>query len=979
MRVPTVERRRRNFRVRGWIIAGVVLLLILLFSLRGLAGFYTDFLWFDSLDQGSTWRSLLTARVVPALVFTLVFFVIMLTSLTIADRLAPKYRSMGPEDELVERYQQFVAPYQGRIRVGVSLFFALIAGVGVSSQWQEWVLFTNRVDFGVKDPQFNQDVGFYVFQLPFLRFIFDWLFAGLVIVLLVTAVAHYLNGGIRFQSPFQRVTPQVKAHLSVILAVMALVKTAQYYLDRFNLTFSDRGVVTGASYTDVKAQLPALNLLIFISIVAAGLFIWNIWRRGWVLPIIAVGLWGFVSIVIGTIYPAGVQKFRVEPNEYQNEQEYIERNIAATRAAFQLGNIETKAFDYQQDLDATTVAQNSASIENARLWDPAVTQATYQSLQGLQTFYKIEDVDIDRYRIGDQTRQVVLSAREINSGELPSQSWVNQHLVYTHGYGIVAAPTNAAVEGNPDFLVSGIPVPNDAPITVDRPDLYFGEQQPGYALVDAKQREFDYPREGRTDATTRYNGKDGVELDNIFRRSAFALRFGDINPLISGQVGGDTKVLYVRDVKDRVEKLAPFLDFDADPYPVVTGGRVVWVLDAYTTTNRFPYAQKTSGPGDTGLDHSFNYVRNSVKATVDAYDGTVRLYVIDEKDPLIRAYRKAFPDLFTDFDRMSDDLKAHLRYPEDLFRVQSDVFSRYHVTESRRFYQGAAKWLLSPDPGSGQLTAAQLRAVAQPGRRGATTTSDRMRPYYLNITLPGESEPNFIILQPFVPVSAGNRQTRLVSFLVARSDPRNYGEMTAFEMPQGQSVLGPVQIDNRIKSTTDISRELSLLNQQGSTVIQGSLQLIPVGNSILYIRPFYVQGGGESSFPQFRFVVVAYGDQDPVRADTVEAGLAQLFGQAPPPPPTPDDGAPATPPAGGNVQDLLNQAADRYSQAQDALRQGNLAEYQRLINEVGDLINRAQQAGGGGGGGGSGGGGGGGTTTTTTTTPAQQTSARGSP
>ncbi|HEY3097048.1 MAG TPA: UPF0182 family protein [Acidimicrobiia bacterium] len=967
MRAPTAERRRRSFRVRGWIIAGVVLLLILLFSLRGLAGFYTDFLWFDSVGQGGTWRGLLAAKIVPALVFTVVFFVIMLANLLIADRIAPKYRSMGPEDELVERYQQFVAPYQGRIRVGIALFFALIAGVGVSSQWQEWVLFTHRVDFGVKDPQFNQDVGFYVFQLPFLRFVADWLFAGLVIVLLVTAVAHYLNGGIRFQSPFQRVTPQVKAHLSVILAVMALVKTAQYYLDRFNLNFSERGVVTGAGYTDVKAQLPALNLLIFISIVAAGLFIWNIWRRGWVLPIIAVGLWGFVSIVIGTIYPAGVQKFRVEPNEFQNEQTYIERNIAATRAAFGLNNVNAQPFDYQQNLDAANVSQNAASIENARLWDPAVTKATYQSLQGLQTFYKIDDVDIDRYRLGDQTRQVVLSAREISSGELPSQSWVNQHLVYTHGYGIVAAPTNASAGGNPDFLASGIPVAKDAPITLNVPGLYFGENQPGYALVDAKQREFDFSRPGRADATTRYRGKDGVKLDNPLRRAAFALRFGDINPLISGQVDGNTKVLYVRDIKDRVEKLAPFLDFDADPYPVVTGGKVVWVLDAYTTTSRYPYAQKVSGPGDTGLSHNFNYVRNSVKATVDAYDGTVRFYVIDNKDPLIRAYRKAFPDLFTDFDKMPNDLKAHLRYPEDLFRVQSDVYANYHVTESRRFYQGSAKWLLSPDPGSGQLTAAQLRAVAsEPGRRGATSTGDRMRPYYLNITLPGEQEPSFIILQPFVPVSAENKQTRLVSFMVARSDPRNYGQMTAFEMPQGENVLGPVQIDNRIKSTAEISRQLTLLNQQGSTVIQGSLQLIPVGNSILYIRPFYVQGAGASSFPQFRFVVVAYGDQDPVLATSVDQGLQVLFGQAPPET-APGGAAPAPPPAaGGNVQDLLSQATQRYQQAQDALRQGNLAEYQRLINEVGDLIGRAQQAAGGGGGGGG---------TTTTTAPARQTSA----
>src|SRR6266540_3428108 len=378
MRVPTAPRRRRGFRVRGWIIAGVILLVILLFSLRGLAGFYTDFLWFDPVGQGSTWRELLSAKVVPALVFTLVFFVIMLTSLLIADRLAPKYRSMGPEDELVERYQQFVSSYQGRIRVGVSLFFALIAGVGVASQWQEWVLFTHRVDFGVKDAQFNKDIGFYVFQLPFLRFI------------------------------------------------------------------------------------------------AAGLFIWNIWRRGWVLPIIAVGLWGFVSIVIGTIYPAGVQKFRVEPNEFQNEQQYIDRNIAATRDAFGLAKVQNKDFDYQQNLDATVVNQNIASIDNARLWDPNVIQSTYQSLQGLQTFYKIDDVDIDRYQIGDQMRQVVLSAREINQGELPSQSWVNQHLVYTHGYGIVSSPasvsrgTRSSTPTNANSTTRGLAAPTRPPATPER-------------------------------------------------------------------------------------------------------------------------------------------------------------------------------------------------------------------------------------------------------------------------------------------------------------------------------------------------------------------------------------------------------------------------------------------------------------------------------------------------------------------------------
>jgi uncharacterized membrane protein (UPF0182 family) len=979
VRVPDVERRRRrrSFKLRGWLIAGGVLLIILLFSLRGLAGFYTDFLWFDSVEQGSTWRQLLTAKIVPALVFTVVFFVIMLANLLIADRLAPKYRSTGPEDELVERYQQFVAPFQGRIRVGIALFFALVAGVGVSAQWQEWVLFTNRVDFGVKDPQFDMDVGFYVFQLPFLRFIADWLFAGLVIVLLVTAVAHYLNGGIRFQSPFQRVTPQVKAHISVILALMALVKSAQYYLDRFQLNFSTRGAVQGASYTDVNAQLPALNLLIFISIVAAALFIWNIWRRGWVLPIIAVGLWGFVAIVIGTIYPAGVQKFRVDPNEYQSERRYIERNITATRAAYGLTNrdVEVKDLNYQETIEPETVQENLPSIENARLWDPEVIRPTYQTLQGFQTFYRLDDVDIDRYEIDGQVQQVTVSAREINSAELPSRSWVNEHLVYTHGYGIVASPTNAASgDGDPEILVGDIPIPESSPIEVNAKgaELYFGESLPGYSLVDAKQREFNYPTQGRQrDQTNRYRGKDGVVLSNVVKRAAFALRFGDINPLISGQIDGDTRILFIRDIRERVEKLAPFLDYDADPYPVVIRGRVKWVVDAYTTTNKYPYSQSVTGPADTGLNGEFNYVRNSVKATVDAYDGTVKFYVMDPKDPLIRAYRKAFPDLFTDKRAMSDELEAHLRYPEDLFRVQTDVFASYHVTESRRFYQGNARWLLSPDPGSGRLTDAQLRAgtttqiAPDQELRQLTSTGPRMRPYYLNITLPGETEPSFLILQPFVPVSQGNQQTRLVSYMVADSDPGEYGEMTAFQMPEDPIVLGPVQIDNEINTTVEISEQLTLLSRGGSSVIQGSMQLIPIGDSILYVRPYYVEGTAESSYPQFRFVVVTAPGQDldPVLDNTIQGGLNQLFDLGLPEPESvpddtvePDGGAPppegetppdTTPdqPGTGSVQDLLDQASEAFQQAEAALRQGDFAEYERLIERAAALVDQARGTG----------------------------------
>lgn len=996
MRVPTVEPRRRSrFRFRGWIIGIIVVLIVLLFSLRGLAGFYTDYLWFDSLGQGTTWSSLLAARVAPALVFTVVFFVIMFVNLVIADRLAPKYRAMGPEDELIARYQQVAGPYTMRIRIGVSLFFALIAGIGVSSQWKQWILFTHYQSFHKVDPQFHKDIGFYVFQLPFLKFIAEWLFAGLVIVLIVTAVEHYLNGGIRFQSPFQRVTPQVKAHLSVILAVMALIKTAQYYLGRFELNFSTRGVVEGASATDVKAQLPALNLLIFISIVAAALFLWNIRRRGWVLPIIAVGLWAFVSLVIGTIYPAAYQQFKVGPNEYQAEQKYIDRNIRATRDSFGLDSVKPDQFNFTslkngmtKEEAQTLVDSNSGTIDNARLWDPNVIHDTYNTLQNLQTYYQIGDVDVDRYLIDGKVQQVLIAARGLNSADLPSQSFVNRHIVYTHGYGAVASPSNLAeAGGDPRFYLRDVPVKSSGIKMQSGPpsQIYFAENLGSYVLTGAKQAEFNYQREGATDQFTRYKGKDGVKLSNIVRRAAFALRFGSLDPLISGQINSNTKLLMERDIRARVTKLAPFLQFDADPYPVVLGNRTVWIMDGYTTTDMYPYGQALGTEGS--LNGAFNYVRNSVKVTIDAYQGTVTFYVFDKHDPIIKAYESAFPDLFTDASRMPDDLRAHLRYPEDLFKSQSAMFGRYHVTEPKRFYDGSAKWLVSPDPGSGRVSSDVLsEATAVVGSassnsnqpQSATSTGARIDPYYLNIRLPGESEEHFILIVPFVPVSSGNSQTRLVSFLTANSDPAQYGQLNSFSMPTGQTVLGPVQVNNQIIRTPAVSTAITLLNQQGSQIIQGSMQLIPVGNSLIYVRPFYAQGRGEGSYPLFQFVVVFSQDYGAFCGPNVQDALDQMLSRTEratqcnisgvlpgtggttsttttttpsgaattTPTTTPATTAPTTttvPPAAGSVQDLLNQAAQDLDNAQKALESGDLGKYQQLVNDAKLKVKQAQQ------------------------------------
>jgi uncharacterized protein len=963
MRMPTIERRRRPSNRRIVLIALAAVVVVLLVSLRGIAGFYTDYLWFKELGYTDVWKGLLLAKAIPTVVFTVVFFLLILGNLIIADRLQPRFRPAGPEEELVEKYRQFIGPYAGRVRVAVAAFLAVVAASGLTSQWNAWILFRHRVPFGGKgDPQFGADIGFYVFTLPFLRFIFEWTFAALVIVLLVTAVAHYLNGGIRVQGPLQRVTPQVKAHLSVILGAMALLKAFGYWLQRFELNFSSRGTVQGASYTDVKAELPALNMLIVISVAAALLFFINRWLKGWVLPIIAVGLWSFVSVVIGGIYPTIIQKASVEPNELQKESRYIQRNINATRAAFGLDKVTEKNFDYQENLNGGAINANQGTIGDARLWDPGVLGQTYRELQQIRPQYTFGDVDIDRYNIDGREHQVVLSARELDLTNLPSQTWQNKHLVYTHGYGMVMSPSNGVTsDGSPNFLIKDIPPNSTTPgLDVTQPAIYFGEKLPGYAFVDTSQKEFDYPREP-TDATTSYAGKGGVKVGNLLRRAALFLRFGDVKVLISSQITPKSKALYLRDVRDRVKKAAPFLKFDADPYPVLLNGRMIWVIDAYTVTDRYPYSEAyTPDPNRlttaSGLSTHLNYVRNSVKATVDAYDGTVKFYVYDDltnPDPIIKAYRHAFPKLFTDRSQMPAGLVDHMRYPEDMFRVQTDRFADYHVTDPGTFYQNTRQWAVAQDPGSGVLElSSQTTAppAPAPGRPApGPTKRARMDPYYLLMKLPGETKETFLILEPFVPVGAGgNELSNLSAFMVAKSDPADYGRLESYSMPLGEVVRGPDQINAIINTTPDISSRLTLLNQQGSQIIQGNMLVIPVDQSLLYIRPLYIQGSGATKLPEFKFVVVVYGGRAVIGASLPDA-LSQLFpdlGPAPPagttagnPPPPPPGGTAGLP---GTVADLLNQASNAYNDAQTALKSGDLAAYQKDVDHMADLIRQSQ-------------------------------------
>jgi uncharacterized protein len=965
--LPRRRRRRRSDarpgRRRVILIVGAVVLFFLLTSLRGIAGLYTDYLWFDSLGQWGTRRSMLVAQASLALIFITAFFLLAWTNLYVAERLAPPFRPAGPEDELLERYHDLVAGRMGRVRVAVSLLLALIAGSGASGEWNSWILFTHGDDFGVEDPQFGQDVGFYVFRLPFLSFVVDWLFASLLIVLIITAVAHYLNGGIRVQPNAPRVTSQVKAHLSVLLAVLALVKTADYWLQRYELTISSRGVVDGATYTDVHAQLPALNLLLLISVAAAALFIANIFRRGWALPVVAVALWGFVAVTVGGIYPQIVQNFTVQPNESAKEREYIDRNITATREAMGLATVSEESYSPETDADQVDLSDSETTIQNIRLWDPSpvISGTVFEQLQRIRDYYRINDIDVDRYVVDGQPTQVELGVRTINEDRVPGDSWENQHLGYTHGYGAVMAPVNASVGREPEFSIRDIPVQTPGEdLALEQPRIYFGEGLGGYAMVNTDRDEIDFEDAEETRTTT-YEGEDGVSVGSVVRRAAFALRFGSVNPLISDFLTSDSRVIFNRDVVDRVHTLAPFLHADRDPYPVLLDGDVLWVVDLYTTTSRYPYGQEADNDqvsDDSGLDHNFNYVRNSVKATVDAYDGTVRFYVMDPQDPIIDAYREAFPDLFSDIGDMPEGLDTHLRYPEDLFRIQTAAWERYHLDDPQEFYNESNTWRIARDPGTAGAETAT--PVTDDAGEVVATTQAPIAPYYQLLQLPGQDAPEFVLMRPFAPFSEDDQRQQLTAYMAARMDPGHYGELVVYEMPRGDLPDGPGLVAGRIQNTEDVSRVESLLGETGSRVLYGNLLMIPVDDALLYVQPLYVEAESEArQIPLLERVIAVLGD-DVVISNTLDEALTDLFGvdvatqEAPGAPPTDegggagDEGGEPEPPESEATPEeraatLIEEINGLLTEAQAALDEGDLGRYQELVEEARTLASEAAE------------------------------------
>jgi uncharacterized membrane protein (UPF0182 family) len=931
------------------VIAVLAIGIVLLFSLKSLATIWTDSMWFSSEGYHSVWWQLLATKIGLFASFGAAFALALFINLLICDRLGIKEPVSFADDELVSKFQEVVHPIAGRIYSVVSVILGLLAASGTIGQWQNWVLFSHARNFGIADPQFRRDVGFYIFRLPFLQFCIRWTFLSLLGVLFISAIAHYLNGGIRVRPGDLRVMPAVKAHLSVLLALIAITKAVGYVMARYALATSRSGYVEGAGYTDVHVRIPALNLLVFASLFAAAVLLWNIRQRGWTLPVLAVGVWGFVAIVIGVIYPAAFQTFKVNPAQSSLEKTLITRNIAATRHAYSMDKVKTTPFIGNSAPSTTEVAAASPTLANMRLWDPSpnVSLQTFNKLQGLRAYYTFTTLGVDRYKLQGKMTPTLLGVRQLNPADIPNTSWVNSHLQYTHGTGAALAPANqVASNGNPAFAISDVPPvsTNGAPV-LKQSGIYFGVDDPGYVVANSKQTEVDYqsPQSG-TSVENHYVGKGGVQLSSLAKRAAFALRLNDFNLLISNLITPKSRIIAVRDVRDMVNKAAPFLSYDSEIYGTVVGGHLKWVIDGYTTSSAYPFSQdiatQQTPPGST-MPASYNYARNSVKAVVDAYTGSLNFYVNDPSDPIIQAYETAFPSLFSSLNQASPELRAHLRYPADLFGAQSAIYGRYHTTSPTGFYNSSDTWMISPTSGAGAPD--QALAVTQtttPQGFISGSTLSRMSPLAQVMALPGSSEQVFTWTEAMVPTSSGQIQN-LAAFLTVASDGPDRGKIKAYITPRGQSVLGPVQADAEIQQSSKVSRIITPLDQHGSNVLLGNLLMVPVGHTMLYARPLYVSSAG-NPLPQLKYLITVL-DQKVAIAQDLASALADVLGQGASLPPSQGGASGGGSNAKATVNSLLAKASDAYDAAQVALKAGNLAEYQRQIQIMGTAIADAKK------------------------------------
>lgn len=919
----------------GLVIIAVISLVV--FSANRTAVLLTDYWWFDARGYRNVFATVLSTRLFLGFGAGLLVALVLAVNLIMVRKFRPFVIPTSPQQAQVQRAREVADPYLPLLIIGVALMFGLTSGLAISTTWETWLLFFNGSSTGTVDPQFLTDIGFYLFSLPFYQLVQSWAFTTLMLTLVLTAGGHFLLGAIRPDAPSEKVSPAARIQLSVLVVAILSVRTWGYWLDRYELNFSPRGTVTGASYTDVNASLPALYLLIGVSVVAILLILASLRKNGFLLPGSALGLLVVASIILQGAYPAAIQRLRVDPQELAREEVFIQRNIDATQVAYGLDGVALQPLPIGNDLNLRDVIENEVTLRNVRLWDPQVLETTYQELQSLRPYYEFNNVAIDRYVIDGELRQVMLSTRELSGLPQQADSWQNRHITFTHGYGVVASQVNTAnLEGQPVFIASNIPPRGAAEIVPDvEPGIYFGQNAtPAFSLVRTNAAELDYEEaDGQDQVLTEYTGRGGVEIGSLTRRIMFALRFGDYNLVLTNLLRADSAIMFKREIIERARAVAPFLEFDADPYPVVHEGRVKWILDAYTVSDRYPYAERrflTLGNQRVLV----NYVRNSAKVVIDAYDGDISVYRVDDDDPILQAWEQAFPGL-VETKEAAGTLALNFRYPQDLFRLQSDLYEAYHIPQAAEFYNRADEWSVPDDPAF---------AANRGGTAVTATNQRRLQPFYLLMRLPGETEEEFVLIQPYLARGRPN----MVAWLAGRSDGAFLNELFAVRFPTDQQVLGPFQAQARIQQDDDISAYITLRSREGSSVIFGNLQVLPIADSILYVQPLFLENP-QAQIPELARVAVVMGERTTFDR-TLAGALSQLIGAAVPEsladaesrPPVP--GGPATPgaPTGEeSAETLIGRSLEAFDSAQTALRNGDLAGYQRDILLAQALLERA--------------------------------------
>jgi uncharacterized membrane protein (UPF0182 family) len=896
---------RRNIAGRVFLTLALLVLLYILASIA--KGYYTEWLWFSSLGFGGVYTTILKTRLLIFFLAAIVFAVLLLGNLVLATRLTPQKQAIFWPWALVSRLQRVV---RWNVILG-TIVLSIIFGAVAQGNWEVVLRFFNWQPFGIADPIFQQEAGFYVFSLPFQQFVRGWLLGALIVVLIATAATYLFSYAVqRLKFDFSR---PVLTHLGGLFILILVLFAWGYRLGIWGLVYSPHGVVFGASYADINARIPSQWILLGVVVVLMGVTAYAVYRGKirWILY--GIGGWIGAAIIFSAIYPAMVQRFQVQPNELARERQYIEYNIEFTRRGFALDRIEEQDYPAEPAPSAGDIAANEVTINNIRLWDHRPLLDTYNQIQSIRLYYDFNDVDIDRYTIEGDYRQVMLAARELSAEKLAgeAQTWVNRKLQFTHGYGAVLSPVNEITpEGLPELLLQDIPPQGVFDIT--RPQIYYGEKTGDYVIVDTNTQEFDYPR-GDENVYGRYEGGGGIEIRGFFRRLFYAWQFGDLNILISGELKPESQLLYYRNIGERIRHLAPFLQLDADPYLVIVDGRFYWIQDAYTTTERYPYSQPVSG--------GVNYIRNSVKAVIDAYDGSVTLYVTEPDDALIRTYQAIFPELFVPASQMPESFREHLRYPEGMFNIQATVYRSYHMRDARVFYNKEDLWTVPREVYAGQ--------------------EQLMDPYYVIMRLPDEPMEEFLLMLPFTPVNKNNT----IGWLAARCDGDNYGKLLAYLFPKERLVYGPSQIENRIQQDTTITEQLALWGRGGSRVLRGNLLFIPIEESNIYVEPVFLQAetGG---LPELKRVIVAVGERIAM-AENLMGSLQAIYAGVPTEP-----GEPGEPSEPGEmppeIADLIAEAQQHYDQAQEYLRTGDWAGYGEELGALRETLDRLADLAGGG-------------------------------